>query len=259
MPLSPFTHTNVAAACTDSASDSCRNKDTMKQHDCSPPTSPFSNLAWDDIHFRDIVPARSPTQPPSIRSSCAFSDIPSDDNTASGVEKAGKAFEDSQYLGQWQPLSHSANMTATVRPGRPQFNRTSISQVSYSAAPSLSHTPASSASFSLPYTPLYTPSTRRLPWRTNPYSSSYGAKSNDLVTPWTLREPEKGTETETETETETATATPPPSPPHYSMKSAPSTKMEDSRAAGVILYAKSPIPSVSLANGSLGRLLSSPS
>jgi hypothetical protein len=174
------------------------------------------------------VAPRSPTAP-SKRSSCAFSEMSSDDNTTSGDEIARRESEASRYLRQFQSAT---GMTETyVRSVRPRYNRASTSQVTFSAAPSLSHTPTSSASFSLPYTP----STRPLPHRVNPHSSSYSAKSIDLVTPF-------------------AYATAPSSPPQYSLKSAPVSTTSKGNAAGEILYAKSPITSLSLANGSLKQL-----
>jgi hypothetical protein len=139
--------------------------------------------------------------------------------------------EASKYLRKFQSPTYSPD---TVRPYRPRFNRSSTSQFSYSAAPSLSHTPASSVSYSLPYTPA---TTRPLPPRTKPVhsASSYGAKSIDLVTPLTT----------------------PSSPKHYSYKSHAVSNTSASTIEGEIVYAKSPIPSPSLASGSLGRLLAS--
>ncbi|KAF2678219.1 hypothetical protein K458DRAFT_317811 [Lentithecium fluviatile CBS 122367] len=220
-------------------SESCRKKDTEKQfsfpHDYSPPASPFNSFSFDD--FRDIVPARSPTQPHSKHSSCAsFFEMSSDDTAASSDEKARKDSEASRYLRQFQSTVYSTDPASTIRPRRPQFNRVSTSHTTYSAAPSLTHTPSSSLSYSLPYTP----STRPLPQRTNPYSSSYGSKSIDLVTPWAHA------------------ATAPSSPPQYSQKGVTTSGTSTSSAQGEILYEKSPIPSASPANGSLGRLLASP-
>lgn len=219
-------------------SESCRKKDSEKQFsvpfDYSPPTSPFSAFpSFED--FRDIVPARYPTQLPSKRSSCAFSET-SDDNTVSGDERVKVESEASRYLRQFQSSVYSIDSSATMRPRRPQYTRGSTSQTSHSAAPSLSHTPSSSISYSLPYTP----STRPLPQRTNPYSSSQGSKSIDLVTPWGY------------------SATAPMTPPQYSQKGVTTAMTSANNAQGEILYEKSPIPSVSPANGSLGRLLASP-
>ncbi|KAF2027598.1 hypothetical protein EK21DRAFT_71604 [Setomelanomma holmii] len=214
-------------------SESCRNKDTEKSftfaHEpYSSPTTPFANFSFEDLHYRDIVPQRSPTQPESKRSSCAFSDISLDDNTMSIDEKSQPLDSEAlRYLRQFQSYKHPAE---TVRPYRPRYNRASTSQVSFSAAPSLSHTPASSFSYSLPYTPA---TARPLPPRHNPNSASYGSKSIDLVTPVTA----------------------PSSPKSYSHKSPAISTTSTSTIEGEIVYAKSPVPSLSAANGSLGRLL----
>lgn len=214
---------------------SCRKTDTEKSltyalEHYSPPTTPFANFSFDDLHFRDIVPQRSPTQPESKRSSCAFSDISSDDNSWSLNEKSqAMNFEASRYLRQFQSATYSAE---TARAHRPRYSRSSTSQVSFSAAPSLSHTPTSSISYSLPYTPA---TTRPLPPRNNPHGSSYGSKSIDLVTPLTT----------------------PSSPKSYSHKTSPISTTSTSTIEGEIVYAKSPVPSLSAANGSLGRLLAS--
>ncbi|KAF2191475.1 hypothetical protein K469DRAFT_720500 [Zopfia rhizophila CBS 207.26] len=219
-------------------SESCRKKDNEKALsypiDHFPPATPFANFSFEDFQFRDIVPLRSPTAPCSQRSSCAFSELSSDDNAVSGDEKSKEDSEASRYLRQFQ--SATATAESAVRPTRPRYNRASTSQATFSAAPSLSHTPASSVSFSLPYTP----STRPLPPRTNPHSSSYGSRSIDLVTPFTY------------------TATTPSSPPQYSLKSMPVSQTSTGVVEGEILYEKkSPIPSVSPANGSLKRLFAS--
>ncbi|KAJ4355856.1 uncharacterized protein N0V89_003877 [Didymosphaeria variabile] len=219
-------------------SESCRKKDTEKHFifppDQSPPLTPysqFSTFSFEDLHFRDIVPPRSPTQLRSNRSSCAFSDLSSDDNATSGDEKPRQHSDASRYLRHCQLTTYS---DATVRPRRPHYVRASTSHVNFSAAPSLSHTPASSVSYSLPYTP----STRPLPPRTNP-SSSYTYKSIDLVTPLTHA------------------STAPSSPRQYSLKSHAETATSASTIEGEIMYAKTPIMSMSPANGSLGRLLAS--
>ena len=228
---------------------SCRKKDTEKEFifppDQSPPLTPYSqvsNLSIEDLHFRDIVPPRSPTQIRSNRSSCAFSELSSDDNVGYGDEKPKQEREASRYLRQFHSSSSSTDMTATIRPRRPYYNRASTSHVTFSAAPSLSHTPASSISYSLPYTP----STRPLPPRTNPHSSSYTQKSIDLVTPLVYPS--------------TAPPTALPSSPRTNPYPAPPvayTATSASTIGGEITYAKSPITSSSPANGSLGRLLAS--
>lgn len=173
------------------------------------------------------MPQRSPTQPDSKRSSCAFSDFSSDDNMTSSDDRYHS--EASSYLRKFQSAAEP------VRPYRPHFSRRSTSQFSHSAAPSLSHTPASSVSYSMPFTPA----TRPLPPRTKPsHSGSYPPKSIDLVTPLT------------------APSTPPS--PKYSHKTLAISRTSISTIEGEIVYAKSPIPSPSVASGSLGRLLSSP-
>lgn len=220
---------------------SCRKKDTEKQYtfppDQSPPLTPYSqlsNFSFEDLHFRDIVPPRSPTQLRSNRSSCAFSDLSSDDNAGSGDEKPRQHSDASRYLRHCQLTTYS-DAGATIRARRPYYSRASASNINFSAAPSLSHTPASSVSYSMPYTP----STRPLPPRTNPSSSSYTHKSIDLVTPLTYA------------------GTAPSSPRQYSLKSHAETATSASTIEGEIMYAKNPIASMSPANGSLGRLLAS--
>jgi hypothetical protein len=212
-------------------SESCKKKDTEKSltysyDHYSPPNTPFATFTFDDFAFRDIVPQRSPTQPESKRSSCAFSDISLDDHSADRYQRFDS--EASKYLRKFQSPAYVSD---TVRP---RYNRNSTSQISFSVAPSLSHTPASSVSYSLPYTPA---TTRPLPPRTKPsHSGSYGAKSIDLVTPLTA----------------------PSSPKSYSHKSAASiSRTSTSTIEGEIVYAKSPVPEPSFASGSLGRLLAS--
>jgi hypothetical protein len=209
-------------------SESCKKKDSEKSltdsYDYySPPTTPFANFTFDDAHFNDIIPQRSPTQPHSKRNSYASSDGSFDD-TPSGDEYTRSSSDASHYLRQCQISSY---FNDTVRPVRPRYTRASTSHINFSAAPSLSHTPASSYSFSLPYTPA----TRPLPPRTNPQGPS---KSIDLVTPLTSS-----------------------SPKAYSCKAPPILRTSTAAIEGEILYAKSPVPSLSPANGSLGRLLAS--
>lgn len=215
-------------------SESCRRKDTEKQlsypFDYSPPMSP--SHAFHDYHFRDIVAPRSPTQIASKRSSTALSDMSLDENTttaASDLEKSKQDSEASRYLRQFQATTFPSDTTPTVRPRYSGHNRSSTSNTAC-ATPSLSHTPASSVSYSLPYTPA----TRPLPPRNY---SSYASKSIELVTPWPY------------------STTAPLSPPKYSMKSAPTIERTSSTIEGEMIYEKSPIPSISPANGSLGRLL----
>ncbi|KAF2497505.1 hypothetical protein BU16DRAFT_316011 [Lophium mytilinum] len=218
-----------------------RKKDNEKvvsySIDYSPPPTPYSQFSFDDFPTRDIVAPRSPTAPHSQRSSIAFSELSSDDNANSGDEKLRQDSEASRYLRQFQSAAAKTETSAT-RPTRPRYNRASTSHATMSAAPSLSHTPASSASMSMPYTP----SNRPLPPRNNPHSSSYkgyGSRSIDLVMPFTTG----------------ATA---PSSLNYSLKSAASSRTELGVVEGEIRYEKvARIPSVSPANGSLKQLFSS--
>lgn len=223
-------------------SESCRKKDNNKQlsymFDYSPPPTPIYNSSNEELVFHDIVPARSPTMIHSKRSSCTFSEVSSDENaTTPSDETPHRDSEASRYLRQFQTATSAAE-TTTMRPVRPRYNRASTSTShgtfsNNSNAPSLSHTPASSISYSLPYTPA---STRPLPPRTNPHSSrSFGSKSIDLVIP--------------------SAATSPTAYPQYSLKSAPvSTTTSTGAVEGEILYEKSPIPSLEPVNGRLGLL-----
>ncbi|KAJ4354863.1 hypothetical protein N0V95_003473 [Ascochyta clinopodiicola] len=208
-------------------SESCKKKDAEKSltyYDYSPPATPFTNFTFDDLHYPDIIPQRSPTQSHSKRNSYASSEGSMDDEYHRTDSDA------SNCLRQFQNIS---NATDTIRPIRPRFERASIFSTNSSDAPSLSHTPASSYSFSLPYTPYTQPSNNRpLPPRTH---GSYASKSIDLVTPMTG----------------------PSSPKQYWHKAPPISRTSMSTIEGEIMYAKSPVPSLSPANGSLGRLLGS--
>jgi hypothetical protein len=221
-------------------SESCRKQDNDKQlpqlGDYSPPLDSLASLSFEEFRFPDIVAPRSPTAP-SKRSSCTFSEVTSDDDATSGDEHLSA----SRYSRHSRSRSRPAHEPAetTVRPPlRPQYSRASTS---FSAAPSLSHTPASSISYSLPYTPA----TRPLPPRSNPHNSSYSSyagRYTDLVTPYTYA-------------TTYATA---PSSPHqyqYSLKSAPLSTTDRGNIQGeILMYEKSPIPDVLSANGSLKQL-----
>lgn len=136
--------------------------------------------------------------------------------------------EASKHLRKFQ--STTSYSSETARPYRPHYNRASASHISLANAPSLSHTPTSSVSYSLPYTPA---TARPLPPRT-PYATHSSSKSIDLVTPVTA----------------------PSSPKMYSYKTPPISRTSTSTIEGEIVYAKSPVPSSpSVASGSLGRLL----
>ncbi|OCK89407.1 uncharacterized protein K441DRAFT_667493 [Cenococcum geophilum 1.58] len=218
-------------------SEICRKKDNEKilsySSEHSPPPTPFSNFSFEDLPIRDIVAPRSPTAAPSQRSSSAFSEASLEDSTLSGDERLRRDSEASRYLRQFQ--STTAMAETSGRQTRPRYNRSPMSMVTMSAAPSLSHTPTSSASMSMPYTP----SNRPLPPRSNPHSSSYGSRSIDLVMPFTA----------------TAAAS---SLSQYSLKSAASSRTSIDAVEGEILYEKqSTIPTASPANGSLKQLFAS--
>jgi hypothetical protein len=213
---------------------SCKKKDTEKNltyyYDYySPPTTPFVNFTFDDFTFREIVPQRLPTQPESKRSSCAFSDMSSDDNTTSSEERYQRSdSEASSYFCNFQSSTYSPD---TTRLYRPRFSRSSTSQTSYSVGPSLSHSSASPVRYSLPCAPA---TTRTPSPRTKPvHNLSYSARSIDLVTSLTALS----------------------DPKQYMYKSPAVSKTSASTIQGEIVYVKSPIPSQSAASGSLNRLL----
>lgn len=221
---------------SDTSTRSCRRKDNNKTvtfipytSEHSPPHTPFANFTFDDLPVHNIVPQRSPTAPHMHRISSTFSEASEDEHMYSGDEsRMTKDTEAARYLRQFQSQDGSS-----TRAWRPRYNRSSTSTAAYSTAPSLSHTPTSTASVSLPYTP----STRPLPLRQNPYNS-YGPRSIDLVTPFAA-----------------ATTTAPSSLRDYSLKSAATA----STSAGVVepglLYEKkSSLPPASPSQGSLKQL-----
>lgn len=126
---------------------------------------------------RDIVPRQSPTTPSTARFS--YSEASSDENDDYLDEKRSFSHVNSEaarYLAQFQ----SDEPTPLVKtPRRPAYHR---AHASMSAAPSLSHTPTSTVSTSIPYTPNHH---RPLGPRSNPYFSYSCARSVDLVTPLT--------------------------------------------------------------------------
>ncbi|KAF2834376.1 hypothetical protein M501DRAFT_1009698 [Patellaria atrata CBS 101060] len=165
-------------------SESCRRKDNTKvsltslNSDYSPPATPYSNYStftFEDLPKRDIIPQRSPTSAHPFRTSMAFSESSEDENVYPGDDSASRRdSEAARYLRQFQ---YSQGLTeASMRSSRPKLQRATTS------TPPLSHTPASTASISLPYTPA-TPYSRPLPPRKQ--GSSYGHRSVDLVVPFT--------------------------------------------------------------------------
>ncbi|KAJ9667087.1 hypothetical protein H2201_002922 [Coniosporium apollinis] len=217
-------------------SESCRRKDNNKPvvstpytSENSPPHTPFANFTFDDLPVHNIVPQRSPTAPNIHRMSSTFSEASEDEHMYSGDEsRMSKDTEAARYLRQFQSQDGSSTRT-----WRPRYNRSSTSTAAYSTAPSLSHTPTSTASASLPYTP----STRPLPLRQNPYNS-YGSRSIDLVTPFTA-----------------APTTAPSSLRDYSLKSvATAATSAGVVEAGLLYEKKSSLPPASLSQGSLKQL-----
>lgn len=224
---------------------SCRKKDNNKSlsavSENSPPSTPFAAFSFDDLPVRDIVAPRSPTAAPLNRLSVAYSSTSEDEPSNSEDEQRYAGVGDSEaarYLRQFHTSTSMTNMSA-YRSARPNYHRSSTSATgtTLSNAPSLSHTPSTLASASLPYTPA---TNRPLPPRINPAASSYGSKFgyNDLVTPFT------GMPT-----------TAPSSLSNYSLKSAASSQTTVGVAEGELMYEKkTSIPSVSPGQGSLKQL-----
>ncbi|KAI9712094.1 MAG: hypothetical protein M1820_001803 [Bogoriella megaspora] len=160
-------------------SSSCRKKDkslSFTTTEQTPPTTPFtSTFTFDDLPTRDIVPQRSPTARRPL--SFAFSETSSSSEDISSDERTHQRSdsEAARYLQQFQ--------STTARTTRPRYSRGNGSSTTTTTLPSLSHTPTSTiASTSIPYTP----STRPLPPRHNPHSTSLGSRGIDLVMPFTL-------------------------------------------------------------------------
>jgi hypothetical protein len=212
---------------------SCRKKDSNKALE-SPPRTPFSStfsLSDDNLPGRDIVPQRSPRAAQSNRLSYGYSEA-SDEELD---QRLGQDSEAARYLRQFQTTA--SQQEVWIRP-RPQMSRSSASIAAMSNAPSLSHTPASTASLSLPYTP----SSRPLPPRSYHAraSSSFSAKSVDLVLPY-------------------ASQTPPTAPASvsHSFKTPAGARTYTENAEGELLYEKRrTIPCASpVTAGSLKKLL----
>ncbi|KAF1987894.1 hypothetical protein K402DRAFT_329483 [Aulographum hederae CBS 113979] len=226
-------------------SEACKRKDNTKVLSFSsyspesPPMTPFANFTFDDIPHRDIVPQLSPTTSYSNRFS--YSEASDEEHTFPtedykyGHGHTRSESEAARYLRQFQ--SPSSLSEESRRTPRPRYNRSSTSMANMSIAPSLSHTPNSSVSMSMPYTP----SARPLPPRTQ-HSSSYTSKSVDLVTPFAPM-PMASSESLT---TLTGLKTPPMT-----------RSTTDFTAMGEMQYEKkSSLPSLSPGHGSLKQLLS---
>ncbi|KAF4301265.1 life-span regulatory factor [Botryosphaeria dothidea] len=215
-------------------SESCRKKDNTKTitFEPSPPPTPYTRYSFEDVSpSRDIIPPRSPTVAPAKRLSYGYSET-SDDETPEWTEEKPKESEATRYLRTFSCTDMTAQRT------RPNYHRSSTSTVvsTTSTAPSLSHTPTSSVSISMPYTP----SSRPLP-RRNPNGSSYGTRSIDLVNPFTA--------------VAVHPTTAPSSLTQWSLKSGPSCQTSTGIAAGELELFEKKIPNAaSPSQGSLKQL-----
>lgn len=217
--------------------NSCRKRDRKSSYsfDYASSTSSFDADDQDFFSRRDIVPPRSPTAP-STRSSYIFSE--SMEPGLGGMQPPAR--EDSEaahYLRQFQSMHNHSWATDSMKStltARPHWTRSSGSTITGSAIPSLSHTPTSTTSIS-PYASGPLSYQRPLPPR-HPHSSSYGARSIDLVTPCSH-----------------FPTTAPSSLSAYSLKCAPSATTSAGMAAGELRYEKR-IPSTPSGPSSLGQL-----
>ena len=227
---------------------SCRRRDQSKSlsysstsTDQSPPLTPLQSFSFDEVPVRDIVPQRSPT---SITYSRFSYSEPSEDGLEfSEHEKRRRPrmnvqdSEAARYLRSFHSTESQAELLS--RTPRPRYNRSSTSIAGLSAAPSLSDSPTSTDAMSMPYTPFNRP----LPTRYNPFSSSYGTKTVDLVNPFAIVQPAMPT-------------TAPSSLMHaYSFKSPAVTSGSTDLAEGDVTYEKrGSISSSSPDHGSLKQL-----
>ncbi|KAF2742882.1 hypothetical protein M011DRAFT_522004 [Sporormia fimetaria CBS 119925] len=221
-----ITPSNIVLYCSERCRNIDNNKSPPRPADWPPDVMSSSSTSLESQYFPDIVPPCSPTAP-SKRSSWALSEKSTDESALAHEAKPKKESEAHIWLRQF----HSNPDKTFGRPIRPRIARATTSHGMSSTAPSLSHTPTSSVSYSLPYTP----SARPLPPRTNPHGSSYGAKSTDLLNPLIYSAPS--------------------TPPQYSFKSAPLSHTSTPIAEGTIVYEKSPVPPVLWTDGSLKQLL----
>lgn len=186
-----------------------------RSQDSRPTTPTQSHHFADDSTIRDIVPRKSPTllasnrfSYTSLSSATSTSDIepefvdpfdpPSTTTTPARRRPSPPRHQDSEaakYLRQFHSPTFMSESTSRPPRSRPMAQSRASTASIGTTAPSLTHSASNSASaspgtspttstltaltaFSLPYT-----YSRPLPPRTNPYSSSYGAKSISLVTP----------------------------------------------------------------------------
>jgi len=226
---------------------SCRRRDQSKSlsysgtsTNQSPPLTPIQPFSSDDLPVRDIVPQRSPT---SITYSRFSYSEPSEDGLLFSEDEKRRPrmnvqdSEAARYLRSFHSAEAQAEMAS--RTPRPRYNRSSTSIPELSTAPSLSDSPTSTDAMSMPYTPFNRP----LPTRYNPFSSSYGTKTVDLVNPFAIMQP-------------TMPTTAPSSLMHaYSFKSQPVTNGSNDLAEGDVTYEKrGSISSSSPDHGNLKQL-----
>ncbi len=142
----------------------------------SPPASPLGSACSDDASDRDIVPRRSPT--PTFQPLCPEKLEVAAVEVEVVPRRGGRFPTHESEAAKYLLMFHSSTSVTFVRRSRVKRVRSNAS-TALSSAPSLSHTPTSSASSSIPYSP----SMRPLPSRTSPYSSYFGPRSVELVTP----------------------------------------------------------------------------
>ena len=158
--------------------------------------TPFSTtFSFEDLQSApDIVPKRSPTSADLRRNHYSFSSTAEEDFPQSKRERRPHLIREDSEASQYLRQFHSADREAK-RTSRPRVHRSAISQPAISIAPSLSHTPGSytTTGTSVPYTPRSlnivnsSTNTYPLPSRNHPHSAaSYGAKSIELVTPFSM-------------------------------------------------------------------------
>ena len=148
----------------------------------SPPMSPIQSSSSYE-RFQDIVPQRSPTAVHIPRNRYSYSSFSEDETVDSDDERHSSPRRTSEAEHYLRKFADQYPIESQSRTPRPQMKRSSTGYSTHSNAPSLSHSPTSTAAgMSLPYTPA----SRPLPPRTNPtYSTSFKhSKSTDLVNPF---------------------------------------------------------------------------
>jgi hypothetical protein len=187
--------------------DRCRRRDSNKPLTSStpslhqsPPLTPTATHHEELPPPRDIIPQLSPTAVSNYRFSYTSNSSGSSDNenetendndndhdTADESTRPQRPSlrhyrqdsEAARYLRQFQSHSFQPESSTARSSRRPKHHSRSSTA---SLAPSLTNSPSPSTSPTTPISSL--PYSRPLPPRTNPYSSSYGARSINLVTPY---------------------------------------------------------------------------